>query len=139
MSDEDLLYVPKDTDLTKIYMKSLENRPVPKNTTRADPTVTFPNKERTVCVLTSSYILRLGMFKKEKRAIFTLNLNMAADKGAYSGRISESRISVVEEQRGTLTEILGGRMEEAKTPEISSIVELYKQDMFGLKSALLEF
>ena len=93
-------------------------------------TLAIPNKEKTICEVSSTYITKPGRFSKEQRVIVTLIFNKV-DDGAYSAKVDDSIFHIVTEEKGGLKESWSGNLEEARE-RIQDVTELYLEAVNSL-------
>ncbi len=98
--------------LGRYYEEALKNVETSKNVKTGGALVTFPDKERKVCELSATYLVKLGRFSKEQRVVVTLTFNRDAS-GVYVAKIDDSVFHVVQEEKGGLKEVWSGRLAEA--------------------------
>lgn len=98
--------------LGRYYEEALKTVETGKNVKTGGALVTFPDKERKVCELSATYIVKLGRFSKEQRVVVTLTFNKNAN-GVYVAKIDDSVFHVVQEEKGGLKEVWSGRLREA--------------------------
>ena len=118
--------------LDKLYNKVLDNLQFPKSIRVGGALVTFPNKEKTVCELSTTYINKPGRFSKDQRVVITLVLNKNND-GVYHGNIDDSVFHIVSEDKGNLKELWSGNFKEA-TEKIQEVAKIYLDGITALSS-----
>lgn len=98
--------------LGRDYEEALKNIETGKNVKAGGALITFPDKERKVCELSATYIVKLGRFSKEQRVVVTLTFNKNID-GAYVANVEDSVFHLVQEEKGGLKEVWSGKLKEA--------------------------
>lgn len=98
--------------LSKEYEEALKTIEIGKNIKTGGALVTFPDKERNLCELSATYIVKLGRFSKEQRVVVTLAFKKGGD-GVYAANVEDSVFHVVQEEKGGLKEVWSGRLREA--------------------------
>lgn len=98
--------------LGRKYEEALKTVETGKNVKTGGALVTFPDKERKVCELSATYMVKLGRFSKEQRVVVTLTFNKDSN-GVYVANVEDSLFHVVQEEKGGLKEVWSGRLREA--------------------------
>jgi hypothetical protein len=98
--------------LNKVYEDILKSIDTGKNVKAGGALITFPDKERNICELSATYIVKTGRFSKEQRVLVVLPLKKDSD-GTYTGNIEESMFHVVQDDKGSLKEVWKGQLNEA--------------------------
>ncbi|MEM2087488.1 MAG: hypothetical protein QXF52_02285 [Thermoproteota archaeon] len=98
--------------LNKVYEDILKSIDTGKNIKAGGALVTFPDKERNICELSATYIVRTGRFSKEQRVLVVLPFKKDSD-GTYAANIEESVFHVVQDDKGSLKEVWKGQLKEA--------------------------
>lgn len=133
-ADNKVITLRQVESLEKVYNQILGLVSPKKGINVGNALVTFPNKERTVCELSTTYITKPRRFSKEQRVIVTLTFNKV-DDGAYVANVADSVFHIVSEEKGGLKEIWSGTFKEA-AERISDIVELYTEGIDHLINKL---
>lgn len=133
-ADNKVITLRQVESLEKVYNQILGLVSPKKGINVGNALVTFPNKERTVCELSTTYITKPRRFSKEQRVIVTLTFNKV-DGGAYVANVADSVFHIVSEEKGGLKEIWSGTFKEA-AERIGDIVELYTEGIDHLINKL---
>lgn len=99
--------------LNKVYEDILKSIETGKNIKAGGALVTFPDKERNICELSATYIVKTGRFSKEQRVLVVLPFKKDSN-GTYTANIEESVFHVVQEDKGSLKEVWKGQLKEAR-------------------------
>jgi len=103
----------RDADsLSRKYEEALKTVETGKNIKVGGALVTFPDKERNICELSATYMLKLGRFSKDQRVIVTLSFKRDND-GVYVANVEDSMFQLVQDEKGGLKEVWNGRLKEA--------------------------
>jgi len=116
--------------LERVYNQILDLVGARKGIKAGNALVTFPNKEKTVCELSTTYITKPGRFSKEQRVVVTLTFNRIED-GAYVANVADSVFHIVSEDKGGLKEVWSGKFQEA-AERIEDVVKLYVEAINNL-------
>jgi hypothetical protein len=118
--------------LNREYEEALKNIETGKNIKTGGVLVTFPDKERNLCELSATYMVKLGRFSKEQRVVVTLTFKKDSN-GVYSANIEDSVFHVVQEEKGGLKEVWSGRLKEAMD-RLGDVAKLHVNAMSTLSS-----
>jgi cytochrome c biogenesis factor len=118
--------------LNREYEEALKNIETGKNIKTGGALVTFPDKERNLCELSATYMVKLGRFSKEQRVVVTLTFKKDSN-GVYSANIEDSVFHVVQEEKGGLKEVWSGRLKEAMD-KLGDVARLHVNVMSTLSS-----
>ncbi|MEM2941483.1 MAG: hypothetical protein QW304_08045 [Thermoproteota archaeon] len=103
----------RDVDaLSKKYEEALKTVETGKNIKIGGALVTFPDKERNLCELSATYMLKSGRFSKDQRVVVTLPFKRDSD-GVYVANVDDSMFQLVQDEKGGLKEVWNGRLKEA--------------------------
>lgn len=103
----------RDVDaLSKKYEETLKTVETGKNIKIGGALVTFPDKERNLCELSATYMLKSGRFSKDQRVVVTLSFKRDSD-GVYVANVEDSMFQLVQDEKGGLKEVWNGRLKEA--------------------------
>ncbi|MEM2350959.1 MAG: hypothetical protein QXT26_00950 [Thermoproteota archaeon] len=98
--------------LNRIYEEALRSISMDKDVKAGGALLTFPDKERNLCELSATFIVKKGRFSKEQRVIVVLPFKKDND-GVYVADVDDSVFHVVEDDKGSLKEVWNGRLKEA--------------------------
>lgn len=98
--------------LNKLYEETLRSINMGKDIKAGGALLTFPDKERNLCELSATFILKKGRFSKEQRVVVVLPFKRDSD-GVYVADADESVFHVVEDDKGSLKEVWSGRLRDA--------------------------
>lgn len=98
--------------LNRIYEETLRSISMDKDVKAGGALLTFPDKERNLCELSATFIVKKGRFSKEQRVIVVLPFRKDSD-GVYVADVDDSVFHVVEDDKGSLKEVWNGRLKEA--------------------------
>lgn len=103
----------RDADsLSRKYEEALKTVETGKNIKVGGALVTFPDKERNICELSATYMLKPGRFSKDQRVIVTLSFKRDND-GVYVANVEDSMFQLVQDEKGGLKEVWNGKLKEA--------------------------
>jgi len=118
--------------LGREYEEALKNVETGKNVKTGGALVTFPDKERKVCELSATYMVKLGRFSKEQRVVVTLTFHKDSN-GVYVANMDDSVFHVVQEEKGGLKEVWSGRLREAMD-KLGDVARIHVNVMSNLSS-----
>ncbi len=98
--------------LNRLYEENLRSVSMDKDVKAGGALLTFPDKERNLCELSATFIVKKGRFSKEQRVVVVLPFKKDSD-GVYVANVEESVFHVVEDDKGSLKEVWSGRLSEA--------------------------
>jgi hypothetical protein len=98
--------------LNRLYEENLRSISMSKDVKAGGALLTFPDKERNLCELSATFIVKKGRFSKEQRVVVVLPFKKDSD-GVYVADVEESVFHVVEDDKGSLKEVWSGRLSEA--------------------------
>lgn len=107
-----MVRVKEVNSLEKVYENILRSINTGKNFKAGGVLVTFPDKERNLCELSTTYLVKLGRFSKEQRVVVTLAFKRDSGE-AYVANVEDSVFQLVQEEKGGLKEVWSGGLKEA--------------------------
>lgn len=118
----------------KVYEDFIRSVETSKNIKPGGALVTFPDKDRNVCELSATYIVKPGRFAKEQRIIVVMTF-YKEDNGNYVSTIEESVFHIVQDDNGDLRETWRGKLKEAESVEkLKEIAKIHIEAALNLPS-----
>jgi len=116
----------------KVYEDFIRNAKVGKNVKPGGALVTFPDKDRNVCELSATYIVKPGRFAKEQRIIVVMTFQKD-ENGEYISDLEESVFHVVQNNNGDLRETWKGKIKDAESLDnLKDIAEIHRNAVLAL-------
>ncbi|MGQ9478958.1 MAG: hypothetical protein ACUVQ0_02915 [Thermoproteota archaeon] len=107
-----IIKVKNIDSLDKVYEDILSSIDNNKKVKAGGAQVLFPDRDKNICELSATYIIKTGRFSKEQRVVVVMTFRRESD-GAYVSKLEESVFHLVENRNRGLEEIWSGKLDEA--------------------------
>ncbi|MEM3712192.1 MAG: hypothetical protein QXR97_01440 [Thermoproteota archaeon] len=109
-----MVKVKNPDSMGKAYEDFIRGIEISKNIKPGGVLVTFPDKDRNICELSATYIVKPGRFAKEQRVVVVMMFHKD-ENGDYIANVEESIFHIVQNDNGDLRETWKGKLKDAES------------------------
>ncbi|MEM2344784.1 MAG: hypothetical protein QXI73_05670 [Thermoproteota archaeon] len=129
-----MIKIKNPDSMGKVYEDFIRSVETSKNIKPGGALITFPDKDRNICELSATYIVKPGRFAKEQRVVVVMTFHKD-ENGDYVSNIEESIFHIVQEDNGDLRETWKGKLKDAESVDkLKEIVKIHKDAALNLPS-----